>query len=193
MNYKINFYILHHPEDSYAHRKTILLDRIAKHNIPYKPIWIENFKPCDIDNHNFPSYKTNIQNFSLTLKHKYALNEFINSNVDYAIICEDDINIDCVTNFSEFIQNCLKEFTETHGDMCFFGGIYPFFVSNPVPNQYLYYGYTTRCTHGYIISRHCAQKIIDQFHFNENIDHMYNGIIEKNNLKCAWTYPHLSQ
>ena len=54
MNYKINFYILHHPEGTHAHRKTILLDRLAKHNIPYNPVWIENFKPRDIDNDNFP-------------------------------------------------------------------------------------------------------------------------------------------
>jgi hypothetical protein len=193
MNYKINFFVLHHLDEKYASRKVKLLESFEKYKIPFIPIWVEEFKLEEITKEPFPSYTTNIQNFSLSLKHQYVLKNIASNDIDYGIVIEDDIDIGGVNDFSDFLNKCLIEFIQTEGDFCFFGGTDRYQVNNPIPNQYLYYGNITRCTHGYIISKKCAKIIQDQFHFNKNIDHLYNELIVSNNLKSAWTVPYLKQ
>lgn len=132
---------------------------------------------------------------SLLLKH-YLIYEnlLFDVNISGYLIIEDDILIPQEVNIKNFLNSVIEESEKSNYDIVFFGGTHNMFVENPVPYKIVYDGYnSSRCTHGYYITKKCAELIVHNKIFNKPIDHALNFYINKYNLKCGWTHPHLLQ
>jgi hypothetical protein len=129
---------------------------------------------------------------SLSVKH-YA----IMGRGEDAIVVEDDVILPENFPFDLMIEEAKKE----QIDVVFFGG-----VSNSVEEQwgmkmtpdetsadkFVYHklGYTTRCTHGYYITKEACKKILSEgIDISLPFDHAFNGHILRLGLKVGWTYP----
>jgi len=171
-----------------SHRKNYILEKEKEYN--FKCEFIECYEPGKDMTINNPFI--NDANLSLNLKHFEIYKKMINENINFSFIIEDDIIID--RDLNVFFNNILNE-SENY-DIIFFGGTYNMVVRNHVNDKLVYGGYKeSRCTHGYFITKKCAELIINNFDLNfiSPIDHTLNFLINKLNLNCAWTYPHLLQ
>ena len=184
MEFKI--FCTHHTPLS--HRKKYIQEKEIEYG--FKCEFIETHQPgVDMFTNNTT---LNDANLSLNLKHFDIYKKMVNDNVEFSFIIEDDLIID--RNLNLFFNDILKE---SEGfDIIFFGGTYNMVVNGAVTHKIVYEGYdTTRCTHGYYITKECAKQIISNcdINFTLPIDHTLNMLIKKLNLKCGWTYPHLLQ
>ena len=184
MNHKI--FCPHHTP--LLHRKKYIQEK--EHEYGFKCEFIETHQPgVDMLTNNT---KINDANLSLNLKHFDIYKKMINDNVEFCFIIEDDLIIDIDLN--SFFDKILNE--SSGFDIIFFGGTHNMVVNNKVPEKIVYEGYnTTRCTHGYYVTKECANQLLSNcdLNFEFPIDHTLNKLIRELNLKCGWTYPHLLQ
>lgn len=187
-------FCLHYPKLEY--RKASLIQDLIDVNFPLKPIWIEGHNPEESIKRSDISFTITSRELSLSLKHFEVLNFLKNcsKNITYAIILEDDINIKAVPNFNQYIAQCLQELTDTNGDLCWIGGTPDLIPSGNITSEnLLYYQYLDRCTHGYIINKKCTSALIEKYHYDLPVDHLYKQLIPLCDLKSAWAMPYLTQ
>lgn len=129
---------------------------------------------------------------SLSVKH-YA----IMKRGEDAVVVEDDVILPIDFPFDKMI----KEAKDENIDVVFFGGVSSIVESqwgmDMTPkdtslNKLVYYkqGYTTRCTHGYYITKEACSKILSEgMDLSLPFDHAFNGHILRLGLRVGWTYP----
>lgn len=171
-----------------SHRKKYIQEKEIEYG--FKCEFIETHQPgVDMLTNNTI---LNNANLSLNLKHFDIYKKMVDDNVEFSFIIEDDLIID--RNLNLFFNDILNE---SEGfDIIFFGGTYNMVVNGAVTDKIVYEGYnTTRCTHGYYITKKCAEEFLSNcdLNFELPIDHTLNKLIIDLNLKCGWTYPHLLQ
>lgn len=188
-------FITHHIP-AYERKKTLLND-IKLHNIQYPVIWVESFLPEDIQN---ITKTITISELSLSLKHKFIFEQIIKDKLPYAIVFEDDVNLNSVSNVDNFLQQAIKETQNISGDLLWIGSIEEWRKYNiPEENKanggitYFNEQCLSRCTHAYIISYNGAKIMLNNFHNNLPIDHLFNEIIQKHKLLSGWSEPFLTQ
>jgi GR25 family glycosyltransferase involved in LPS biosynthesis len=181
-------YCLHHPP--LIKRKEAILQSFEKLHMNVE--WVENFSPQEIE--TIPEGCKSKGQVSLYLKHKYCLHEQLKNKYNRILVFEDDCLIPI--NFEPFYHKCIEEFDALNGDIMFLGVCCQLDVINPIPNKCVYYdpSYKSRCTHCYVITLSCTEKIIKLI--DENIipmDFKYNECIEKTKVKSCYTYPAVYQ
>jgi len=183
-------YIMHHTALGY--RKESLQKDLLTLKFPYDTIWVEVFPPALAYN----NHKITPGELSLSLKHYHAMCMQLETNREFAFYVEDDIDFSSVNSPVEFIEKCIEEMKNTDGDICWIGGTDYLAIREPkVDSKNLYYNenYTTRCTHGFIINKKCIPTILNNYHFNNQVDIMLNNIILSQKLKNSWTSPFFYQ
>lgn len=194
MNNKTKIFILHHTPA--AERKNTLSADIDAVSLSYSIEWVEAFLPDEI---KCISASIKCSELSLSLKHQYALQQIIQNEIQYGVIFEDDVDLQSVPKIQEFLEQSINELEAKKGDILWIGdvwtGKYAIPAEKKVAGEISYFSTESysRCTHAYIISQHGAKLVLDDFHFNRPVDHLYNEIIEKRALVSGWTEPGLIQ
>ena len=131
----------------------------------------------------------NCSEISLLLKHYHILKDLSASDNSYALVLEDDV-IFC----DDFLINLEKCFTQLPKDWdLVWVGTCCNLHSNYIPGKYVYRENSSRCTHAYLISKQCANKILNNItKITEAIDHSYNFFISSLGLNNYWIEPALA-
>lgn len=197
----MKYYCLHH--SPCVERKKYLLNLFIKHKIEVE--WIEDFLP---DSKEVLSTKKvysehaanrigvlNNAEISLLLKHGLAIKKTQDIE-DYAIIFEDDIQ-DFDFNFHQTIAKFIELMEKYNVDVLWVGSSINHNMdlpSNHEPTILSDSSTKSRLTHCYIIHSKLAKKIYSEYiDFKHPSDWQWNYIIDKLNLKSAWSYPHIYQ
>jgi hypothetical protein len=192
---QIKIFILHHTPA--VDRKVFLQKDLNFVNLPYQLEWVESFLPSEIDSNVVSNIKRS--ELSLSLKHKYALEQIVQNNIEYGIVFEDDVNLQSVSNIHQFIEQGITELEAESGDILWIGdvwvGKYVIPDNKKILNKISYFASDclTRCTHAYIISQQGAKLALNNYHYKHPVDHLYNEIISKKILVSGWTIPGLLQ
>jgi GR25 family glycosyltransferase involved in LPS biosynthesis len=180
-----------------------IIDTFSPSEIDYDNLMInyESFTPTLIEHINDSSYynfskKISPGSLSLVLKHVQAWKNQLENNYENILVLEDDCEIPL--NFNQYIESIINEHKQDNKcelimvGTCL-GFVSPSYLSNG--KHIFYHPYQkTRCTHGYIISKKCAQKMIDGFkNFNLPIDFKMNEVIQLENINVGWVEPGLRQ
>lgn len=191
---QIKIFILHHTPA--VERKNTLLADIGAVNLPYSIEWIEGFLPEEIEG---ISASIRISELSLSLKHQYVLQQIIQNEIQYGIIFEDDVDLQSVPKIQEFLEQSIDDLQAKTGDILWIGdvwvGKYSIPIEKKIPTEISFFSDNcfSRCTHAYIISQQGAKLVLDNYHYNQPIDHLYNEIIANKIIISGWTEPGLLQ
>jgi GR25 family glycosyltransferase involved in LPS biosynthesis len=184
-------------------RKKYLLHLFAKHKIEIE--WIEDFLPDSKEvlstkkvYSKYAANTTGILNnaeISLLLKHSLAIKK-IQDIEDYAIIFEDDIQ-DFDFDFNNTIAKFIELVEKYNIDILWIGSSINHNMDLPPSNEPTILSDSStksRLTHCYMINSKVADKVYnDYIDFKHPSDWQWNYIIDKLNLKSAWSYPHIYQ
>lgn len=181
-------------------RKQKLLNSLNEQNIK-NYIFIEDYDKDDWNEeelkNQFPDAfgKTpsgrNLNNseISLLLKHYYIMRDLLNSDSSYALVLEDDV-VFC-NDFLDSLERCYNQLP-SDWDFVWVGTCCNLH-SKYTKGKSVYREKTSRCTHAYLISKACSNKILNsQYKITEAIDHTYNFFIRKLNLNNYWLEPPLA-
>jgi GR25 family glycosyltransferase involved in LPS biosynthesis len=143
-----------------------------------------------------------LENYSTTqiaifLSHIYAIRD-IALNYDCALILEDDAILDdkFMEIFKKYVENTPSDY-----DMLFIGNGCDLHIDNSIitPDCNIYIKdviseYGTRCTDSYLVSKKCAQKIINYinnltYKINESIDWWLNRVLREEHFIIYWAEP----
>lgn len=183
-------FILHHKPLSY--RKEALIADLLDVKFPYATTWVEGFKPETVYSHQ----AINPGETSLSFKHYHVLNRQIEDSLPHILLLEDDVDLRSVEAPISFLEQCLQQMKDTGGELCWVGGTKELTIREPqLEGKVVYYheSYTTRCTHAFMVSLAGAKKIVDNYHFNNQVDIMLNGLIQSCPIRSAWTSPFFYQ
>lgn len=195
MSNKIKVFILHHiPAKD---RKIKLQGDLNKINLKYPVEWVEQFLPSEVDSNI--NYSIKINELSLSLKHQYALQQIVENNITYGIIFEDDIDLNCIPSIQEFLEQSIFELGTSQGDILWIGDawvgkyVIPSNKKESHKLSYFCYNCCSRCTHAYIVTKRGAKLVLDNYHYNQPVDHFFNEIISSKKILPGWTEPGLTQ
>lgn len=195
----IKYFCIHHSPA--VDRKAYLIPFFKRENIDIN--WIENFLPNDelinrhddiFCEHSANGLKLNNSELSCFMKHRFAIKSFIDSDYDYAVVFEDDIEIPNF-NFQDLIFKLSEKFNKQNGDIVFVGSMTGMDIDAvEFGSIFCSRNLSSRCAHCYFISKASAKKI---YPFLEKIiapfDWQLNFIIKQANLVCCWSSPHVNQ
>lgn len=180
-------FIIHHP--SLKERKEYLNSKFKHYNIQ-NIFWESNIyqqKDFDLLNSSLDFKSTDV-----SFRHQQCLKNIILNNYEYSLILEDDVILELLNNLdiNIFLDKCVKEMKQKNSVLCFNGitdgiGLPSTFDLNDL----IYHepGFTTRCCHSYIVSNVAAKILNTDFNYQKPVDHMYNDVIIKNNIKSYYT------
>lgn len=191
----IRAFILHHlPATS---RKQTILHDLQKVNLGYSITWVESFLPEDIQH---ITKTITINELSLSLKHKFVFEQVVKDKLQHAIVFEDDVDLNSVHDINSFLRQAINETEKVSGDLLWIGNIKKWNMYH-IPKEsktnetisYFNDECLSRCTHAYIISNNGAKTMLNNFHNNLPIDHLFNEVIQKYKLLSGWSEPYLTQ
>lgn len=153
----------------------------------------------DADTSRFTD-KVSLSEQSLVLKHLHALRKIVDANYEYALVLEDDINLD--RGFKEkleFYQGLLPE----DWDMVFIGNGCNLHIPEKdiIPGKFIYkkghaFPGATRCTDSMLISNKCARAILEyidsrqpEYKIEYAADWLLNNVLRSLNANVYWTEP----
>lgn len=126
---------------------------------------------------------------SLLLKHYHIMRDLNSSDSDYALVLEDDV-VFC-DNFLNNLEVCYNQFP-SDWDLVWVGTCCNLH-SEYIEGKYVYPETSSRCTHAYLISKKCSNKILNsEYKITEAIDHLYNFFIRTLKLNNYWIEPALA-
>jgi GR25 family glycosyltransferase involved in LPS biosynthesis len=168
--------------------------------------WVTDYDAEDIDISLVRKYMTNVDKplglggihenrtlrlseLSLILKHNYVFEDMIKNNYESVLVLEDDVLF--VEDFINKFNNQIKD-AELDYDLIWVGTCCNLKYPNTVSDKFIYKHNGSRCTHGYIISKNCAKKMMEFLKQNNYpADFAFNSAIEKMNLNNYWMEPSL--
>ncbi len=216
MNNIDKVYVLNHKD--FDKRREFIENQLKSQNIKYE--LVQKFHPSEFNyeekmnnweffddieivqtNGSYRNFskKISVGSLSLILKHIWCYEDQIKNNFENVLILEDDANIP--NNFNEFINNNMQDFIELKKkydvSMLMLGKTHSIFTAKK-NNDYLHAFYNenqkTRCTHAYVLNINATKKLINGFkNYNLPIDFKINEIIQKENIKVAWSEPGITQ
>lgn len=180
-------YILHHTPLNY--RKNYISEKI--NDLGYSNVsFCELYLPETIEK------KANLKKseVSLFMKHLWCISDAIYHSYSNIIIFEDDIDFDVTFDISEFIEFVLTESEINNYDISWIGGTPELSVSADCNVVHTDKKYSSRCTHGMMISSRCFDVIKELLVCGDlPLDHAYNKLISENTINSFWTYPYFEQ
>ena len=188
-------FILHHTPA--IARKIELQNDLNKISLLYPVEWVEKFLPSEIDA-DF-NYSVKPSELSLSLKHQYTLQQIVQNNIQYGIIFEDDVDLQSVPELQKFLEQSIVELEAEQGDVLWIGdawvGKYIIPPNQKVKGKISHFSNNcySRCTHAYIISQRGAKLILDNYNYNQPVDHLFNENISSKKILPGWTEPGLIQ
>jgi len=132
----------------------------------------------------------NNSEISLLLKHYDIISQLSSNNIKYALVLEDDVIL--CDNFLHHLENCFEELPKDW-DLVWVGTCCN--LHEPKIGDKLVYKTNrgSRCTHAYLISKSCANKIMNNLdRITEAIDHSFNFFIKELKLNNYWIEPPLA-
>jgi glycosyl transferase family 25 len=186
-------YVVHYTP--LVERKVHILKELAKHNITdYEFIEIydrDHLQPSDIAKFS----KINMAEKSIFLKHIEVFKRNIENHDDIIIVLEDDSVL--ISQFTSDLKYCLYKLSkEKTWDITFAGESFNLHAPDRKPYQMIYESSTSRGSGMVIINAGCCKKLYNIFLNEENIslpiDHWFNYLQPKYNLKFYWTEPTLA-
>lgn len=187
-------YIIHYKPNT--DRKKYLLEN--EYLVNSETEWRENFQhesdATDIVESGVP-IKISPKELLVFLSHRDTLRKVMQDNVKSFIVWEDDVLINDVPNVSNVLKNIHDDFIKSDADILFLGKIPGLEVANPEKDKYVYTNVQqcSVCTHAYSIKIDKVVEMNDAFEYNLPVDHDFTRVIQKLNLKVAWTYPAFEQ
>lgn len=183
-------YVCHHTE--LVERKKFIIEHLSKYELEYE--FVTDYLPNEINldelqniypkiNGYIPAYmrKLSINEISLILKHYKIWNEFEqNSELNSILVLEDDVVF--IDDFIDKMNMYIKR--DINYDFIFVGTCCNL---NEVGTGLVRTNRGSRCTHAYMISRTCYNKIKDEMkNIQEPIDFFINVLVNKLNLNNYW-------
>lgn len=195
----MKFFCIHHSPA--VDRKSYLSPFFEKTLIGVQ--WVEEFLPTDkiVADHQevrseyaASNSKLNLAEISCFMKHRLAIKQIADTNNDYGVIFEDDIEIPSF-DLNKMINKFALEFSQIKGDILFIGSMKGKDITAENSDSVFYSpDFRSRCAHCYMLTSESAKKI---YPFLDNIvapfDWQLNMIINHLNLRCCWSTPHLNQ
>lgn len=185
--------------DKLVDRKAFMEGQFAKNGI-MDVSWVTAFPAGEVEDHKdrypliFEARKidTNLRPpiISLLLKHCWVIEEMVRQKYTCALILEDDAILvdDFITKFNRY-----KEQLPEDWDLLWVGTCCDIHALNIRSNSNIYDGSKSRCTHCFLVSLQCAQKIHDDMYRADTaIDWYYNTLIKRHSLRSFWAEPALS-
>ena len=180
-------FIIHHP--SLKERKEYL-DSKFKHYNTQNIFWESNIYTQN--DFNLLNSSLDFKSTDVSFRHQQCLKNIILNNYEYSLILEDDVILELLNNLdiNVFLDKCVEEMKQKNSVLCFNGitdgiGLPSTFDLNDL--IYHESGFTTRCCHSYIVANAAAKVLNTDFNYQKPVDHMYNDIIIKNNIKSYYT------
>ncbi len=186
--------------DALTERRTFMENQLQKNGIKDEE-WVTSFPVPELDNEEliakYPivfargkvDARLSLPVTSLLLKHCYIIEEIVKHQYESALILEDDAMLP--SNFvSKF--NLYKSQLPEDWDLLWVGTCCDIHAPYQRGSN-IYEGDRSRCTHCFLISLKCAQKIHDDMYsIDLPIDWYYNAMIKKHSLRNYWAEPPLS-
>lgn len=211
---EINYYLIHGIDKSRAPR---MISEFDKAGIPKDKVnWILYPNKYDITPDLYkkivmqePSYSCGVYKgsspvslgvASCSYKHYLALQDFISSQAEYAVIMEDNMQFVNSINVADRLQIYIQQLNNLYPswDILFdlnYGtpeypiveGVYVY----PKSNEITEYGHGgTRCAQFYLLTKACATKLYNNYlPFNNAPDWWMNDLFRKLNIKSYWANP----
>lgn len=143
-------------------------------------------KPLNIQGHIGRNLR--MSEISLILKHNYIWEKMVNEDIENVLVLEDDALLK--DNFVNLFNSYIDELPNDY-DLLWVGsccGLHAPIINN----KHIYIKDGSRCTHAYMISKKCAEKMIEYHKINNYpCDFMFNEAIKKYNFKNYWLEPDL--
>lgn len=134
--------------------------------------------------------RLNYSEISLVLKYCWAIKDAYENGYESVLMLEDDVELH--PNFVELF-NSFKGQLPADWDLAWVGSCLNLHAKT-VPDQNVYRINGSRCTHAFLMSKSCINKIIHDIHnVNNAADHYFNNLIEKFNLNNYWFEPSLAE
>lgn len=134
--------------------------------------------------------RLNYSEISLVLKYCWAVKDAHEKGYESVLMLEDDVELhpDFVNLFNSFKSQLPEDW-----DLAWVGSCCDLHAKT-VPNQNVYRINGSRCTHAFLISKNCVNKIVNDIdNANDAADHYFNYLIEKFNLNNYWFEPSLAE
>eukprot|EP01084_Bolivina_argentea_P176396 305272_1 len=167
-------YVVHYTP--LVQRKNHMIKQLNQHNLTYEFISSSEKGTIHIFRQHIDCYKRIVENSD-----------------EYTLILEDDVILN--KNFSDILKNYLFELPSNY-DMFFIGGrkewCWKIWYAWLIPNKHVFRKDKARYTHGYIVSKQCASKILHYLDIHTEktpIDHWLNDVIGDLNLIVYWAEP----
>ena len=193
-----NIYICHWKK--LTERKSNLIAHFSEIGIK-KYQWVEKYDkdswnieeiqkkyPLIFDN-NPLGRKLKWSEISLTLKHSWIIEDSFEKGYDDVLVFEDDVILH--PNFIEYF-NFFKTQIPKDWDIVWIGSccnLHALYIEG----KYFYKADGSRCTHAFMLSKSCVNKIVNEVsNINDGSDFYYNFLIKKYNLNNYWMEPVLS-
>lgn len=180
-------YVVHYSK--FIDRYDYLSNRLKDLNLSHITKWVTELKDPSFLENISPQIPLKIKEVSFS--HEICLKDIILNKHDYALILEDDVLLELINDYdvNTFLNQCVTEMKNKKIDLSW-PGIIPD-PNHPVrfePTDILYYqeGNSSRCCHGYIITPTGARFILNYFHYDLPVDHMYNEAIFNSGLKSYY-------
>lgn len=166
--------------------------------------WIEDFLPDHesiLNHHKVQSIHSangsflNKAELSCFMKHRLAVKKISESNCDYGVIFEDDIEYPSF-DWNYYVNIFADQMSKLNGDILFIGSFTGHDIKSDSPNINVFHhkNFKSRCAHCYMLSPKVAFKLNQKL---ENIiqpyDWQINFTIDDLNLNACWSYPHINQ
>jgi GR25 family glycosyltransferase involved in LPS biosynthesis len=132
----------------------------------------------------------NESEISLLLKHYDIIRELSSNNAEYLLVLEDDVIL--CDDFLDNLEKCFNELPKDW-DLVWVGTCCDLHEPK-IENKLVYKTKRgSRCTHAYLISKTCANKILNNISkITEAIDHSFNFFIKELDLNNYWIEPPLA-
>jgi GR25 family glycosyltransferase involved in LPS biosynthesis len=193
-------YVVHY--DKLIERKKYMDSQLQKYNLPCE--YVSNYGKDKLtlsDKNRFRNISD--AEISVCLHHIECFKKIATGNNEFSLILEDDVIL--CNNFKNTLDTYVSNLP-LNWDMLFIGDGCGLHISNDKiqPNVYIYskdnlpsskYGLgATRCLDSYLITKKCAQKIVEKLTLpNYTIlcpaDHWLNHVIRNNKFNVYWSEP----
>ncbi|CDX17826.1 conserved hypothetical protein [Mesorhizobium sp. ORS 3324] len=175
-----------HVKTGYEDRERHIYDEFDRHGIPVN--WYLDHDVADLSPEDLRSGLKPAE-ISLTLKHLGIWQEFLQTDLPYCLVFEDDVFL--ARNFSARLADCLHELDPSRHAVVYLGNGGNYYTPwySLKNGQSLYPATHSRCTDSYILTRSAAQARCEWFanrRVTRPIDHEVNFSDRDAGVEILW-------